>query len=120
VKAGSVWPSWLSEIADEDWILASTDGFIAESLRGAGFEPRVVAITQDPVATHSLIARGLGLGFIPGLLAGDETGITTRSVSGGLRTRDVYALIPPGDRHPLVGEAISALTRAADKLGHER
>lgn len=108
-------PLELADLSEEDWILPSTDGFIAESLRGAGFEPRVVAITQDPVATHGLIARGLGLGFTPGLLAADQTGIATRSVNGGLRTRDVFVLIPPGNRHPLVDEAIAALKRSADR-----
>ena len=72
--------------------------------------------TQDPVATHGLIARGLGVGWIPGLLADDHTGIAIRRVAGNLRTRDVYALVPPGARHPLAGKAIAALRETAADL----
>lgn len=106
-------PIALAELSEEDWILASTEGFLAESLRDAGFEPRVVAITQDPVANHGLIARGLGVGIVPGLLAGDLAGIAVRPAAGGLRTRDVFALVPPGERHPLVAKAITALEQTA-------
>lgn len=106
-------PIKLAELAEEVWILASTEGFLAESLREAGFEPRVAATTQDPVATHGLIASGLGVGWIPGLLADDQAGIAMRRVDGNLRTRDVYALVPPGDRHPLAAKAITALEETA-------
>lgn len=111
--AGGSGPIELADLAEETWILPSAEGFLAESLREAGFEPRVVATTQDPVATHGLIARGLGVGWIPSLLADDHADIAVRRVDGNFRTRDVYALVPPGNRHPLVGEVIAALQRTA-------
>ncbi|MBS1879576.1 MAG: LysR family transcriptional regulator [Actinobacteria bacterium] len=106
-------PLRLAQLAEDPWILASTEGFLAKSLREAGFEPRVVATTQDPVATHGLIARGIGVGLVPGLLADDHPGIAIRPVDGGLRARDVYALLPPGERHPLVAKVIVAMKEAA-------
>lgn len=114
--AGESGPIKLAELADEPWILPSTDGFLAAALREAGFEPRVLATSQESVANRGLIARGLGVGWIPGLLAGDSTGIAIRPVDGEVNTRDVYALVPPGTRHPLVADAIAALRLAADEF----
>jgi DNA-binding transcriptional LysR family regulator len=106
-------PIELSELAEEDWVMPSIEGFLIESCREAGFEPRVVAISQDPVATRGLIARGLGVGWVPGLLADDYAGVAIRPVEGDIRRRDVYALLPPGDRHPLARQVIDALIGAA-------
>jgi DNA-binding transcriptional LysR family regulator len=103
----------LGDLAEEDWVLPSSEGFLIESCRAAGFEPRVVAISQDPVATRGLIARGLGVGWVPGLLADDYAGVAIRPVAGGIRRRDVYALLPPGDRHPLARQVIDALIDVA-------
>jgi DNA-binding transcriptional LysR family regulator len=102
-------PIALSDLAAEDWVMPSAEGFLIESCREAGFEPRVVAISQDPVATRGLIARGLGIGWVPGLLADDYAGVAIRPVEGDIRRRDVYALLPPGDRHPLVRQVVDAL-----------
>ncbi|MBS1885977.1 MAG: hypothetical protein JSU06_02205 [Actinobacteria bacterium] len=84
-------------------------GFLAGSLRAAGFEPRVVATTQDPVATHGLIARGIGVGWIPGLLADDHPGFAIRPVDGEIPTRDVYALVPPGQDPDLEVDNVKTL-----------
>jgi DNA-binding transcriptional LysR family regulator len=112
LAAGSE-PVRLAQLAKEDWILPSTEGFLAESCREAGFEPRVIATTPDPVATHGLIARGLGVGWIPGLLSGSQSDIVVRPVKGDIPTRDVYALLPPGDRHPLATRLIAAFEDTA-------
>lgn len=106
-------PLKLTQLTDEDWILPSGEGFLAEACRVAGFEPRVVATTPDPVATHGLIARGLGVGWIPGLLSDDRADIVVRPAKGEIPTRDVYALLPPGDRHPLAAKLIAALKDTA-------
>jgi hypothetical protein len=112
LSAGSG-PLKLAQLAVEDWILPSVEGFLAQACRQAGFEPRPIATTPDPVATHGMIARGLGVGWIPGLLADGQADIVVRPVKGDIPTRDVYALLPPGDRHPLTAKLIAALTGTA-------
>ena len=73
----------------------------------------MLAITQDPIATRGLIANGLAVGWIPSLLARDFKDAVTRPVAGSMRRRDVYALLPPGDRHPLAPEVLDALRETA-------
>jgi len=106
-------PVALSELAEDDWIVPSTDGFLAQACRDAGFEPRVVSITPDPLATRGLIARGIGVGWVPSLLVGDYGGVATRPVDGPIQRRDIYALLPPGERHPLARGVVNALSETA-------
>ncbi len=105
-------PVSLKRLAGEDWIFASTDGFLVEACREAGFEPRIVATTSDPLATRGLVRRGLGVGWVPSLLADDYEGVVIRPVREAIRRRDIYALLPPGDRHPHARDVIAALTPA--------
>ena len=60
-----------------------------------------------------MIARGLGVGWVPSLLAEDTHGIVVREIDGPIRRRDIYALLPPGDRHPMGREVVRALTETA-------
>ena len=107
--AGAAAPVSLTELADDDWIVASTEGFLVQACREAGFDPRVVAITSEPLATRGLILRGIGVGWVPSLLVGDYAGVAIRPVKERIRRRDIYALLPPGDRHPRARQVIDAL-----------
>jgi DNA-binding transcriptional LysR family regulator len=107
----------LAEFAEDDWIVPSTEGFLVQACRDAGFDPRIVATTGDPLATRGLIARGLGVGWVPSLLIDDYRGVAIRPVKDPLRRRDIYALLPPGDRHPLARQVIGALVEAAADFG---
>jgi DNA-binding transcriptional LysR family regulator len=116
--AGEAAPVSLTELADADWIVASTEGFLAQACRDVGFEPRIVATTSDPLATRGLILRGIGIGWVPSLLVGDYSDVVIRSVKEPIRRRDIYALLPPGDRHPRARQVIDALVEtAADFAG---
>ncbi len=110
-------PLPLAQLADDDWILPSTEGFLIDACREAGFEPHVVALSQEPVGTQGMIARGLGVGWVPGLLAEDTHGIVMRAIDGPSRHRDVYALLPPGERHPHARHVLAALQDAAEDFG---
>jgi DNA-binding transcriptional LysR family regulator len=110
-------PVSLAELAEEDWIVASPDGFLAQACRDAGFEPRIVATTSEPLATRGLIARGLGVGWVPSLLIDDYSGIAIRPVKEAIPRRDIYALLPPGDRHPLAKQVLDALMETAADFG---
>ena len=70
----------LADLADEDWIFASTEGFLVKACRDAGFEPHIAATTSEPLATRGLILRGLGVGWVPRLLARDYPDVVTRRV----------------------------------------
>ena len=106
-------PLALADLSQEDWILPDTEGFLADACRDAGFEPHVVALSQEPVGTRGLIARGVGVGWIPTLVASDDHGIAVRALDGSARYRDIYALLPPGDRHPQARHVLAALQDAA-------
>ncbi|MEY2513559.1 MAG: hypothetical protein QOJ89_917 [bacterium] len=106
----------LAELADEDWTVASHDGLIVGACRAAGFEPRLVSITHDQLAIRALIARGLAVTLAPQLLAEAFTGLALRPIGGTGPTRDVYALLPPGGRHPLVAPILEALDVSAAEL----
>lgn len=107
--AGAPGPIALAELDEDDWIFASTEGFLVQACREAGFEPRVVATTSEPLATRALILRGIGIGWVPSLLVDDYSGVVIRPVKEAIRRRDIYALLPPGDRHPRARQVIDAL-----------
>jgi DNA-binding transcriptional LysR family regulator len=111
--AGATGPVSLAKFAEDDWIVPSTEGFLVQACRDAGFDPRIVSTTSDPLATRGLIARGLGVGWVPSLLIDDYGGVAIRPVKDPMRRRDIYALLPPGDRHPLAKHVIDALIETA-------
>ena len=111
--AGTAAPISLTELTEADWIVASTEGFLAQACRDVGFDPRIVATTSDPLATRGLILRGIGIGWVPSLLAADYSDVAIRPVKEPIRRRDIYALLPPGDRHPRAREVIDALAETA-------
>jgi DNA-binding transcriptional LysR family regulator len=111
--AGSTDPIAIATLADDDWVVPSMDGFIAQSCRAAGFEPRVTCITQDPLTMRGLVSRGLAVGLVPSLLADAYDGITLHAIADSTPLRDVFAVIPPGEPHPLAEQALRALVDTA-------
>jgi molybdate transport repressor ModE-like protein len=106
----------LADLSEDDWTAASTDGLIIRACRGAGFEPNLVSITHDQLAIRALIARGLAVTLVPQLLADPFKDLALRPIDGPAPARDVYALLPPGGRHPLVEPALEALDLTAAEL----
>jgi DNA-binding transcriptional LysR family regulator len=106
----------LADLSEDDWTAASTDGLIVHACRAAGFDPHLVSITHDQLAIRALVARGLAVTLAPQLLADAFGDLTLRPIAGAGPTRDVYALLPPGDRHPLVAPAVDALHATAEEL----
>ena len=105
----------LAELAEEPWSAASTDGMIVRACQAAGFEPRIVAITRDPIAIREFVARGTAVTLVPRLLASRLDGLAFAHIDGGPQ-RDLYVVLPPGGRHPLVGPTLSALAEVASEL----
>ena len=117
--AGPTAPVSLKELAEDDWILASTEGFLVQACREVGFDPRIAATTSEPLATRGLILRGIGVGWVPSLLVADYAGVAIRPVREPIRRRDIYALLPPGDRHPRARQVIDALVETATDFAAE-
>lgn len=109
----------LSDLADDDWTAAYTDGLIVRACRAAGFEPRLVSLTRDQLAIRGLITRGLAVTLAPRLLAEAFTGTALRPIDGEGPEREVFALLPPGGRHPLAQPMLAALTQTAEELQGE-
>jgi DNA-binding transcriptional LysR family regulator len=108
----------LGDLRDEDWTAALTDGAIVRACRAAGFEPNLVSITHDQLAIRGLIVRGLAVSLVPELLADPFRDLALRPIAGMTVARDVYALLPPGRRHPLVTPTLDSLDEVARGLLH--
>jgi molybdate transport repressor ModE-like protein len=106
----------LAELAGEAWTAPSPDGIVVRACRAAGFEPRITSITRDQLAIRALVARGLAVAMVPGLLADAFRDLPLRPLEGAAPERDVYALLPPGGRHPLAHDVVAALAAAAGEL----
>jgi DNA-binding transcriptional LysR family regulator len=106
----------LADLSEDDWTAAVPDGLIVGACRAAGFEPNLVSITHDQLAIRALIARGLAVTLAPRLLADAFKDVVLRPIAGTGPTRDVYALLPPGARHPLVPPILDALDSTAAEL----
>jgi DNA-binding transcriptional LysR family regulator len=103
----------LADLRDADWTAALTDGVIVRACRAAGFEPRLVSITHDQLAIRGLVIRGLAVTLVAELLADPFKDLALRPIAGMTVARDVYALLPPGRRHPLVAPTLEALDQEA-------
>ena len=99
----------LADLRDDGWTAAVPDGLIVTACRAAGFEPNLVSLTRDQLAIRALVARGLAVTLAPQLLADAFSDLALRPIAGAGPTRDVYALLPPGGRHPLVAPTLAAL-----------
>jgi DNA-binding transcriptional LysR family regulator len=102
----------LADLAGEGWTAPSTDGIIVRSCRAAGFEPRITSITRDQLAIRALVERGLAVTLVPSLLTDAFRDLPLRPLADQSPERDVYALLPPGGRHPLAAAALEALAAA--------
>ncbi|TQF02918.1 LysR family transcriptional regulator [Kitasatospora acidiphila] len=119
----------LAELADEDWIAASTrpeETLISSCLR-TGFQPRVGFVARDWMAKLGLVAAGLGITLVP-TLAADAVRADVAVVPldrRDLPVREVHAalargLTPSPAAHAflkLLKERSAALTAAAGPGG---
>jgi DNA-binding transcriptional LysR family regulator len=105
----------LAALADEPWTAPSASQMIARACHAAGFAPRLVSITSDPLAMRALVARGLAVTVVP-RLQGRLPGVELRPIDGPGPERDVYAMLPAGGRHPLAEPIVEAFAEGAAEL----
>jgi molybdate transport repressor ModE-like protein len=110
----------LADLSDDAWTAALTDGLIVRACRAAGFEPTLVSITRDQLAIRALVLRGLAVTLAPELLADPFKDLVLRPIADMTVARDVYALLPPGRRHPLATPTLAALDATAAELQARR
>src|SRR3954449_6324210 len=63
----------IAALAGEPWVAPSGSNIIARSCREAGFSPRLVMISRDPLANRALIAQGLPATPFPQVLTSAVT-----------------------------------------------
>ena len=104
----------LRDLAGEPWMAPSLDGLIVAGCRAAGFEPRVIIVTRDPLASRAIAAAGLAVSLTPRLLARVELpGIAMPPLERDPPRRTLYALLPGAGAHPLAEPLLDALLQAA-------
>jgi DNA-binding transcriptional LysR family regulator len=106
----------IADLAGDGWTVAIPDGLIVRACRAAGFEPQIVSIARDQLVVGALVERGLAVTLVPALLVDAFDGIALRPIAGDGPQRDVYALLPPGGRHPLATETVAALAATVAEL----
>jgi DNA-binding transcriptional LysR family regulator len=104
----------LRDLAGEAWMAPERDGLLVRACRAAGFEPRIVIVTRDPLAARAIATAGLAVSLTPRLLARlPLPGIATPSLGADAPRRALFAMLPPAGAHPLAGALVEALRRAA-------
>jgi DNA-binding transcriptional LysR family regulator len=103
----------LEDMADEPWMAPSRSGIIVRSCREAGFEPRIVIVTRDPLASAAMTAAGLAVSLTPQLIERMKLpGIVHRPLHKPPR-RTLYVLLPDKGAHPLADDLVRELAAAA-------
>ena len=108
----------LRDLADQTWIAGCPRcrGHLLAACAAAGYAPSVAYATDDYVAVLGLVAAGLGVALLPGLVvptAARHPGVAVRAV-GGTSARSVAAVTTPDLlRVPAVAATVEALGEAA-------
>jgi len=111
----------LTDLAGQTWIAGCPRcrGHLLRACERAGFTPHIAYATDDYSAVLGLVAVGLGVALLPGLVmptAARHPGVAVREV-GGTARRDVHALTTPDlARVPAVAATLRALDHAATAL----
>jgi DNA-binding transcriptional LysR family regulator len=103
----------LAELARDPWLLAVRGGLIERACLAAGFEPRIAYQTDDPLAIMGLVAADLTVTLVSPILAGQLGSLATPAIAGEPVRRVVYALVPPGARHPLVAPFLDGIVSSS-------
>jgi DNA-binding transcriptional LysR family regulator len=103
----------LRELKHEPWSAPSRDGIVVNACRAAGFEPRLVLLARDPLASRAFAAAGLAVTITPALMIRlGLPGIATPALTGKAPTRSLYALVPETGEHPVAAPLVAALADA--------
>jgi DNA-binding transcriptional LysR family regulator len=99
----------IAELAGETWAAPSRDHLIYRACVEAGFEPRIAFVTRDVLAARGLVASGLAVTLMPGLLASGLPGLAMVPLEGPQPCRSLYALTPAAGARPAALAFLEAL-----------
>jgi DNA-binding transcriptional LysR family regulator len=103
----------LEDMAEEAWMAPSRSGIIVRACRAAGFEPRIVIVTRDPLASAAMTGAGLAVSITPRLSERVKLpGVVHRPLRDAPR-RTLYVLLPDKGAHPLADDLVRELAAAA-------
>jgi DNA-binding transcriptional LysR family regulator len=109
----------LAALRDEPWVAGYLDTachrVVVTACRAAGFEPRVIARTNDFRVVLALVAAGRGVALVPGLAVdAPPAGVCLARPAGRRLTRRVFAAARAGGGgHPGVAALVGSLEDAA-------
>jgi DNA-binding transcriptional LysR family regulator len=112
-------PPRLAQLADDTWIAStprsSVHAFTHRACEAAGFAPRLRFFTDDYHVAQSLVARELGVAFVPQMAtSAPHPGVVLRSLLDEQPQRRIFiAHRPDGRRSPSVAAMVATLQQAA-------
>lgn len=110
----------LVDLRDEAWIAGCPRcrHHLVAACRRTGFEPRVTFATDDYVAVQSLVAAGLGVAMVPGLVlsAAHHAQVVVHRLDPSPQRVIAVVTTAEGSRIPAVGALVLALVDAAQEL----
>jgi DNA-binding transcriptional LysR family regulator len=114
----------LDALAGERWVAGYVDTachrVVITACRAAGFEPRIVAKSNDFRVVLALVAAGQGVAIVPGLAVDQPpAGVCLAPAEGAPRARRVLAAVRAGaGEHPGVVALLGALREACEDAAH--
>ncbi|MEU8227380.1 LysR family transcriptional regulator [Kribbella sp. NPDC048915] len=108
-------PLRLSDLSEQAWIASTPTNavhrFTERACAQAGFVPRIVMHTDDYHIAQELVARGMGVTFLPGISASNHhRGVEVHKPSDVSLSRRIYATYRSG------GERVAAVAAIRDVL----
>jgi DNA-binding transcriptional LysR family regulator len=107
----------LADLADDAWIQAvqaGATGITYQACLAAGFEPRIVALSDHAPITQGLVAAGIGVTLISSLSVPQaRKDIAIRPLRPSGPKRDVFAVTLPGRLPPPSIAAMAAILKRA-------
>ncbi len=114
----------LASFATEDWVHYDfgdelSTRIVARACAGAGFSPRYVARAQDHVSGLALVAAGVGIALVPGLVVGwSAFNVAYVRPANPAPYRRIVALVRNRTRaNPASRRAVAMLTGFGERLG---
>ena len=84
---------------------------VVHSARQAGYEPRIMHVTNDFQVSFALVAAGAGVTLVPELAGPPPPGVVVKRVAGAPRYRRIYAAVRAGSAdRPAIAAMLAALT----------
>ncbi len=110
----------LRDLSGDGWIQAvqaGESGITYQACLAAGFEPRIVALSDHAPITQGLVALGIGVTLVSGFsIPNAQRGIVVRPLKPSGPKRDVFTVVLPGRLPPpAIREMVRILRTEAER-----